>query len=451
MTELLEPYADYQPSGAELIGSFPSHWQVLRAKVLLREVDERSQSGNEELLSVSHKTGVTPRREKNVTMFLAESNVGAKLCHPGDVVVNTMWAWMAAVGVSKDYGLVSPSYAVYRQRRPGAYSDRYLDELLRTPKYRAEYLARSTGITSSRLRLYPDMFLTMPIPVPPVDEQAAIARFLVHIDGRIRRYTYAAQQLIALLKERRLTITHEAQLSSGTHAYRIGVVADQIERPIDRKSDEVYVPIGLYNRGRGIFHKLPTKGLELGDSRFFWIEEGDLVLSGQFAWEGAIALADGNDHGCVASHRYPILRGRTDVAASAYLLSFLQTSWGQMLLNHHSRGAAGRNRPLNIRSLMKEKIPLPTLAVQSRISNLVRLESLIKKKMIDQTKHLHEYRTRMVTDVVTGRVDVREAASRLTEEIGEANELSLTDELLVEGGDDAELLSDELAEEELTA
>lgn len=450
MTELLKPYAGYQPSGADLIGSFPSHWQVLRAKVLLREVDERSQTGNEELLSVSHKTGVTPRREKNVTMFLAESNVGAKLCRPGDVVVNTMWAWMAAVGISKDYGLVSPSYAVYRRRRPGLFSDKYLDELLRTPKYRAEYLARSTGITSSRLRLYPDEFLTIPIPVPPLDEQAAIARFLVDVDRRIRRYVHAAQQLVNLLKERRLTITHQAQLSSGTHAYRIGVVAGQTERPINREDDEVYVPIGLYNRGRGIFHKLPTKGAELGDSRFFWIEEGDLVLSGQFAWEGSVALADGNDHGCVASHRYPILRGKADIAESAYLLSFLQTGWGQMLLNHHSRGAAGRNRPLNIRSLMKEKIPLPALAVQSRIANLVRLESLIKKKMTDQTKHLQEYRTRMVTDVVTGQVDVREAASRLTEEIEEANALPLTDELL-EGGDDADLLSDELAEEEITA
>ncbi|OBI06578.1 hypothetical protein A5714_02330 [Mycobacterium sp. E2462] len=70
--------------------------------------------------------------------------------------------------------------------------------------------------------------------------------------------------------------------------------------------------------------------------------------------------------------------------------------------------------------------------------------------MTDQTKHLHEYRTRMVTDVVTGQVDVREAASRLTEEIEEANELPLTDELL-EGGDDADLLSDELADEEITA
>src|SRR5688500_10756141 len=106
MRASLRRYSHYQRTGMNHMRAFPSHWRVQRAKTLLREVDERSETGEEELLSVSHKTGVTPRREKNVTMFLAESNVGHKLCRPGDVVVNTMWAWMAAVGVSKDVGLV---------------------------------------------------------------------------------------------------------------------------------------------------------------------------------------------------------------------------------------------------------------------------------------------------------------------------------------------------------
>jgi type I restriction enzyme S subunit len=176
---------------------------VQRAKVLLREVDQRSETGDEELLSVSHKTGVTPRREKTVSMFLAKSNVGHKLCRPGDVVVNTMWAWMAAVGVSKNSGLVSPSYGVYRPHTVGLLRDQYLDELLRTPNYRDEFVVRSTGITSSRLRLYPDEFLKIPLPVPPPDEQAAIVRYLNNADRRIRHYIRAKQKLITLLAERR--------------------------------------------------------------------------------------------------------------------------------------------------------------------------------------------------------------------------------------------------------
>ena len=107
------PYPTYKPSGVEWLGDVPGHWNVQPAKWYFREVDERSETGSEELLSVSHITGVTPRSEKIVTMFRAQSNVGHKLCRPGDLVVNTMWAWMAALGVTKQVGIVSPSYAVY--------------------------------------------------------------------------------------------------------------------------------------------------------------------------------------------------------------------------------------------------------------------------------------------------------------------------------------------------
>ena len=67
----------------------PEHWNEQRAKTFFREIDERSRTGQEELLSVSHLTGVTPRSQKNVTMFKAASYVGSKLCQPGDIVINT--------------------------------------------------------------------------------------------------------------------------------------------------------------------------------------------------------------------------------------------------------------------------------------------------------------------------------------------------------------------------
>ena len=108
----LEPYAAYANSRQDWLGSVPAHWSALRAKCLFREVDERSKTGKEELLSVSHLTGVTPRRLKTVTMFLAESNVGHKACQPGDLVINTLWAWMAALGVTRHTGIVSPTYGV---------------------------------------------------------------------------------------------------------------------------------------------------------------------------------------------------------------------------------------------------------------------------------------------------------------------------------------------------
>ncbi len=172
------PYPAYKDSGVEWLGKVPEHWDVRRAKQLFKEADDRSATGLEELLSVSHITGVTPRRsQKTVTMFEARSTVGYKLCQPGDIVVNTMWAWMAALGVARQVGLVSPSYAIYRPLHPRKLAAEYVDFLLRTKTYRSEYRRRSTGIRSSRLRLYPDEFLRILMLCPPSEEQRAIVAF----------------------------------------------------------------------------------------------------------------------------------------------------------------------------------------------------------------------------------------------------------------------------------
>jgi type I restriction enzyme S subunit len=438
----LKPYPSYKSSKLRELHEVPSHWSELRAKYLFKEVDERSASGAEELLSVSHKTGVTPRSQKNVTMFLAESNVGHKICHPGDVVINTMWAWMAALGVSKHTGLVSPAYGVYRPTRgEETFLPKFVDELLRTELYRAEYVRRSTGVNSSRLRLYPEQFLRISILVPPLGEQAAILKYLNHIDLKISRYIHAKQKLIKLVTEEREIVTHDVLQLANTRSIRLGVAADLIERPINRQDEELYTPIGLFNRGRGIFHKDPTRGAELGDSNFFWIEAGDLVLSGQFAWEGAVALAGQEDFGCIASHRYPVLGGKPNEVESAYLLSFFKTGEGQLLLDYHSRGGAGRNRPLNVRSLMKEKIPIPPLPAQRRIAAMVALETRLYRTVTEVVSNLREYRTRLVADLVTGKVDVNEVAKSLPDESIDVEPLDEIDDLPQDeaAADDSEL------------
>jgi len=432
----LAPYPEYKDAGVNWIGHIPAHWDERRAKYSFKEIDERSQTGEEEMLSVSHITGVTPRSQKNVTMFKAESNIGQKFCQPGDLVINTMWAWMAALGVSRHAGIVSPAYGVYRPKDSESYDHHYLDHLLRVEGYRTEYICRSTGVRSSRLRLYPDKFLSMRVICPPIEEQKAISRFLRYQEFLFRKFILNRRHLGASLAERREAVTLEALQLDGTQNLRLDVVAKKMERQINRRDDEIYTPVGLYNRGRGMFHKEPTKGSELGDSTFFWIKEGDLVLSGQFAWEGAIALANQEDTDCVASHRYPILRGKPSVAESAYLLSFFRTGIGHLLLDHHSRGSAGRNRPLNARTLMKEKIPIPPLNVQQEIADIVYLEQKLTRTVASQIAALHEYRTRLVADVVTGKLDVREAAAALPEIDPLADEDALGDTLDADAGAD---------------
>ena len=182
-----KPHRAYKEGGIPWLQKVPEHWEVRAAKWYFREVDDRSETGAEELLSVSHITGVTPRSEKNVTMFMAETNVGHKRCEPGDLVVNTMWAWMGALGIANQTGIVSPSYAVYRQHRSSRLLDAYVDLLLRTIAYKNEYICRSTGIRASRLRLYPDQFLGIKLLCPPVEEQRDIIEFVNRKSETVRR------------------------------------------------------------------------------------------------------------------------------------------------------------------------------------------------------------------------------------------------------------------------
>lgn len=191
---------------------YPARWTMRRGKELFREIDERSADGSEELLSVSHITGITPRSQKNVTMFQSESLVGYKICRPGDIAANTMWTWQGAIGVSDYFGVISPSYNVYRQRQD-TYNPRYLDFLLREPKLVDVYYSLSTGIRPSRRRLYPEEFLTIRFPVPKREEQDRIVNFLADKSSEIDKVMTVRQKQIDELEELKKAIIHRAVTS----------------------------------------------------------------------------------------------------------------------------------------------------------------------------------------------------------------------------------------------
>lgn len=203
VTRGLDPTVPLKSSDIPWLGDIPKHWEVRRAKYLFHEVDERSIDGSEELLSVSHITGVTPRSQKNITMFKAKSYVGHKLCRHGDLVVNTMWAWAGALGVSAYSGIVSPSYAVYRPHRLECYNGNYIDGLLRIRPYASNIICHSTGLRPSRLRLYPEEFLRLPIIQPPIEEQRRIVESIGSDNAGLQSTISHLEREIELLREYR--------------------------------------------------------------------------------------------------------------------------------------------------------------------------------------------------------------------------------------------------------
>ena len=204
VTRGLDSSVALRDSGIPWLGEIPTHWETERARWLFKERDQRSDSGEEELLTVSHLTGVTRRTEKNVNMFKAETMVGYKICLSGDLVINTLWAWMGAMGVSPVDGIVSPAYNVYE---PGVrFHPRYVDALVRLPVFSQEVTRYSKGVWSSRLRLYPEGFFSVSLPVPPLGEQHQIIAHIENEIGRLDELCTATERTTALLKERRAAL-----------------------------------------------------------------------------------------------------------------------------------------------------------------------------------------------------------------------------------------------------
>jgi type I restriction enzyme, S subunit len=415
MIEGLRPYPDVRPTELPWLGDIPSHWEVRRNGCLFAP---RRETGFPELpiLEVSIGRGVRVRdlgdggRKQQMT-----DRAKYQRAAPGDLAYNMMRMWQGAVGVAPADGLVSPAYVVARPYPET--SSAYYAYLFRTAAYMREVDVFSRGIVPDRNRLYWESFKQIPSPYPPLEEQRLIVRFLDWHGVQTAKLVRAKQNALRLAAEQRDVLTHEVISAAGTQLMRLDVVTDLILRPVVRDSAETYTRVGLFNRGRGIFHKPLTRGDDLGDSSFFWIEDGDLILSGQFAWEGAIALAGPGEDGCVASHRYHILRGKEGILQTVYLASFLRTELGQLMLDEHSRGAAGRNKPLNIRSLRKEKVPIPLQSQQARLVEIVTLEKQLASSIARFTENLREFRARLIADVVAGVLDVREVAASLPEQI----------------------------------
>ncbi len=415
-------YPGYRAARMRWLPPVPEHWNEQRAKTFFREVDERSKTGQEELLSVSHLTGVTPRSQKNVTMFKAASYVGSKLCQPGDIVINTLWAWMAALGASRNLGIVSPAYGVYRPHRADSFNPAYLDYLLRTRAYVAEYIGRSTGIRSSRLRLYPNQFLDISLLQPPRPEQDQIVAYLRAQDAHIARLIKAKRDLIGLLTEQKLRIIDHAVtrgldvsvalkpsgiewLGDVPECWEVVHIGSAVQivngYPFDsaRFDTSVGHPLVRIRDLNRMNTEVQFNGPEVPEAI---ISTGDLIvgMDGDFnaaRWRGGRALLN---------QRMCCLRPRKQISTE-YLalvvtkaLKYINELTLSTTVKHLSSG-----------DLKRLRFPIPSETEQMQIVAHVEAETAPVNDAIaraeEEIKLIREYRDRQIADVVTGQVDVR--------------------------------------------
>jgi type I restriction enzyme, S subunit len=180
VTKGLNPNIDLKNTDTDWIGKIPQKWRLIRLKYLFAPREEKTLSGEEELLTVTITNGIVRRRDfvkKGEHLSRSDSLIGYKVCYENDLVNNIMKMGFRCTGISKFNGIVSPAYSVFslikKENVPA-----YWNYLLRTDLYVAEYKKRSKGIQESRMRLYDDYFLDIYSIVPPIFEQHKIVEYL---------------------------------------------------------------------------------------------------------------------------------------------------------------------------------------------------------------------------------------------------------------------------------
>ena len=208
MTGGLEPYPGYKDPGLPWLGEVPEHWDVERAKWLFTKM-ERPVRETDEVVTCFRDGVVTLRRNRRVGGFTESlKEIGYQGIRRGDLVIHGMDAFAGAVGVSDADGKGTPVYSVC-EPAPGA-NAHYYSYVVREMARSEWILALAKGIRERSTDFRFGEFASQPVPLPPLDEQAAIVRFLDHADRRIRRYIAAKKKLIALLNEQKQAIIDRA-------------------------------------------------------------------------------------------------------------------------------------------------------------------------------------------------------------------------------------------------
>ena len=410
------PYNDYKPSDVEWLGDIPAHWSIERAKWLFEKMD-RPVREEDEVVTCFRDGVVTLRKNRRVLGFTESlKEIGYQGIRRGDLVIHAMDAFAGAIGVADADGKGTPVYSVCKpEPRINAYFYAYiLREMARNQWIQA--LAKGIRERSSDFR-YTE-FALQPIPIPPLSEQTAIVRYLDQTDELIRRYISSRERLIELLEEYRQAVIHHAVTRGLDPDVRLkpsGVewLGDvpahwevrRLKTLCSMKSGDGITAMSIAPAGE--YPVYGGNGLRGYTSNY--THDGNYVLIGrQGALCGNIHIARGqfwaSEHAVVAS------------LSAGYVLEWFAAILDVMDLNQYSIAAAQPG--LTVERVLNLSLPVPPPQEQAHIARYIERETADINVAIDRARQeielLGEYRTRLIADVVTGKVDVREAVAELS-------------------------------------
>lgn len=430
-------YADYRATGMRWLSEIPAGWSFEKFRYCFRESNEKNgvvPVG--EMLSVSGYRGVEVKQyDDDNRRRTAEELEDYRVVRVGQLAVNTMWLNYAGLGVSEFEGHISPAYRSYWIAPD--FNRRYVHYLMRSAAYVDGYTALLTGVRPNSLQMSRDDLMGFPVLRPPAADQLGIATFLDRETAKIDALIGKQEQLIATLREDRAATIIQAVTNGldpdvemkDSGAGWIGDVPAHWS--VAKIKHGFSVTLGKMFQGEAqaaVDVQLPhlkagsltTTGLSLDDPLLCWFSPGE--IRSLTLRKGDILVVEGGAIGrCVVLDRdldgwgfqKSLNRVRALHGDSPEFLAYLIEA---ATLSGHVSILCGR---ATIPHFTAEKLaalewPHPGVDEQVAIAAFLKarcaeIDALITKST-EMIETLREYRSALITDAVTGRIDVRKVA-----------------------------------------
>lgn len=469
MIDDLKPYPQMKDSGVPCLGDVPQQWGVHKLRGLLRRVTERCRP-DLPLLSVVREMGVIRRNTADQgenRNFIPEDLSNYKVVRLGQFAMNKMKAWQGSYGISPTDGIVSPAYFVFSLE--GA-DPHFFHAAIRSRAYVPSFAQASDGVRIGQWDLVESRMREIPFALPPLPEQAAIVRFLGHADRRIRRYIRAKQKLTKLLEEQKQALIHRAVtrgLDPNVRLKPSGIdwLGDIPEHwqlmPLRRRwsvTDCKHLTVPFVEHGVPLasVREVQSFDLRLNNAKRTTDEWFRVLTSGdRQPKRGDLIYCRNVSVGAAA-----VVETDAPLAMGQDVCLIRSAGENQRFLNYFLHSPAMRNQlaqqmvgstfdRINISEVKALLVVVPPReeqdAIASHLDGSLRGLDRVALRLGSEQDLLREYRTRLIADVVTGKLDVREAAARLPDEPDAADGPEPLDEVEPDdGADDGD--TDDLAE-----
>ncbi len=436
----MKKYENYKPMKEKWLGDIPSHWDALRIKRIFQERKERNNPVTTDfILSLTAKQGVVPVAEKEGAGGNKPKDDLTKynICRENDLLVNCMNVVSGAAGVSKWVGAISPVYYALYPRDEEACNVWYYHRIFRLITFQRSLLGLGKGIlmhesstgklNTVRMRISMDYLNNVVLPLPPKDEQDQIVRYLDWQISKINKMISNKRKQISRINEHLVFAVNEAV----THGIRNKQLKESGVfwmgkipvnwKPIkikwlfdetNERNTEGEAELLTFSRKRGLipFSDASDKEPSASDlSNYRLVSPGQLLENRMQAWSGMFICV--TREGCV-SPDYSVFNPSKDryVNVKFYEYVFRNPLQVEQFANASRGVGSGFNRLYTPAFGAIYTVYPPKEEQDAIVEYLDGLKEKYKTAtdvIESEIEALHEMKDRLISDAVTGKIDVR--------------------------------------------